>query len=97
MKSVFISYNQALSELVTEILSRQNIKGYTQWTEVFGRGSNTGEPHFGNHTWPAKNYAIIAVMDDERVQPLLDKLKQLDSKTEQHGIRAFVWNIENML
>lgn len=97
MKSVFISYNQALSELVLEILDRQSIKGYTQWNDVMGRGSRGGEPHFGSHTWPAKNVAVLAMVDDHRVEPLLAKLKELDDKTEQQGLRAFVWHVEQSI
>lgn len=95
MKSVFISYNQALTDMVNNIMERQNIRGYTQWHDVSGRGSVNGEPHFGTHTWPAMNSAIMAIVDDHRVKPLLDKLRELDNKTPEQGIRAFVWNIED--
>lgn len=80
-----------------EIIDRQNIRGFTQWDAVSGRGSKSGEPHFGTHTWPSMNTAIMAIMDDERVEPLLEKLRKLDSVTEQQGLRAFVWNIESQM
>ena len=31
---------------------------------------------------------------DERVEPLLEVLHNMDKQTEQLGLRAFVWNIE---
>jgi len=97
MKAVFIAYNQALTEALNSILDRYHIRGYTKWADVQGRGSNTGEPHFGTHTWPAMNSATLAITEDEQVEPLLESLKRLDAKAEQQGLRAFVWNIEGMI
>ena len=96
MKAVFIAYNQALTEAVNSILDRNQIRGYTKWADAQGRGTHSGEPHFGTHTWPAMNSAILAVTEDETVEPLLASLKKLDTKTEQQGLRAFVWNIEGI-
>ncbi len=87
-------YNQALSEVVMSILERQGLRGFTQWENVLGRGSERGEPHYGNHTWPAKNSAILVITDDDEVSPLLEKLKKLNSQAEEQGLRAFVWTVE---
>jgi len=97
MKAVFIAYNQALTEAVNSILDRQNIRGYTKWADVQGRGTYDGEPHFGTHTWPAMNSAILTIIEDEWVATLLASLKKLDTKAEQQGLRAFVWNIEDVI
>ena len=96
MKAVFVAYNQALTEAVNSILDRHNIRGYTKWADVQGRGTFTGEPHFGTHTWPAMNSAILAIIEDELVENLLASLKKLDAKADQQGLRAFVWNIEGI-
>jgi len=97
MKAVFIAYNQALTEAVNSILERNHIRGYTKWADAQGRGTNTGEPHFGTHTWPAMNSAILAIAEEEQIVSLLESLKKLDAKAEQQGLRAFVWNIEGMI
>ena len=97
MKAVFLAYNQALTEAVNSILDRNQIRGYTKWADVHGRGTVSGEPHFGTHTWPAMNSAILAITEEERVEPLLASLKKLDAKAEEQGLRAFVWNIEGMI
>lgn len=97
MKTIFLSYNQSLSEQVAVILNKQRIKGYTQWFEVSGCGSFSGEPHLGTHTWPAKNTVILAIVEDHKVTPVMEALRDLDSRTEQQGLRAFVWNIEEQL
>ena len=97
MKAVFIAYNQALTEAMNTILDRLNIRGYSKWADVQGRGTYNGEPHFGSHTWPAMNSAILAIMEEEAVEPLLTVLKKLNAKAEQQGLRAFVWNIEDVI
>jgi nitrogen regulatory protein PII len=97
MKAVFIAYNQALTEKIDEILDELLIRGMTQWTEVKGRGTLTGEPHMGTHTWPALNNTILAIVDKEKIEPLLSKLKQLNDEVGDQGLRAFVWDIEKSL
>ena len=97
MKSVFIVYNQALTEKVNEIIDRLKIRGYTQWQDVKGRGTNKGEPHMGTHTWPALNSAIMTIVEDEMVAELLSEIKELNKIAEQQGVRAFVWNIETSI
>jgi len=94
MKAVFISYNQSITFEVQQILNDLNIKGYTQWIDVKGRGSIVGEPHEGTHTWPEMNNAHLTMVEDEKVDKLLKCLEKLDKKSEQQGLRAFVWNIE---
>ena len=94
MKAVFIAYNQALTEKVTEIIDSLLLRGFTQWTEVHGRGSQSGEPHMGTHTWPAMNNVHLCIVEDEKLGPLLQKLKALNKEAEEQGIRAFVWDAE---
>jgi nitrogen regulatory protein PII len=94
MKAVFITYNQSLTEEVAEILDQLSIRGYTQWTDVQGRGSGNGEPHQGTHTWPSLNNAHLTIIEDEKVQPLLEKLQALNLEVEDQGLRAFIWTVE---
>ncbi len=97
MKSVFISYNQAYKERLIEILDKMSIRGFTMWDQVQGRGSKKGEPHYGDHAWPTLNSAIITIIPDEKVDNLLKRIHEMDMKTENQGIHAFVWNIEKMV
>ncbi len=97
MKAVFIVFNQALTENVLFVLDRLNIRGYTQWTDTKGRGSSQGEPHLGTHTWPALNNSILTVVPEERVEKLFELLQKINEKVEEQGLKAFVWNIENVL
>jgi len=94
MKAVMIIYNQALTEKVDYVLDLLKIKGFTKWENVMGRGTNTGEPRMGTHTWPEMNSATLTIVNDEIVDNLLKKINKIDSINYEVGIRAFVWNIE---
>ena len=47
MKSVLITFDQAYYERIIATLDRLNCRGFTYWEQVRGRGSKTGEPHYG--------------------------------------------------
>ncbi len=96
MKAVFISFYQAFYDEVMAVLEKNQIRGFTFWNEVQGRGSDDGEPHYGSHAWPTLNSAILTFVQDEKVKPLLQDLHELDLTAEQQGLRAFVWNAEEM-
>lgn len=95
MKAVFISYNQSITFEVQEILDKLSVRGYTQWSQIKGRGSVNGSPHEGTHTWPELNSAHLTIVEDDKVAPLTEKLKALNSEVEEQGLRVFVWNIES--
>lgn len=97
MKAIMITFNQAYYESILAIMDRNNIKGFTYWENVQGRGSNTGEPHYGNHAWPTMNSAIYTVVEDGKVSNFLNLLQKLDKQTEALGLRAFVMPVEQMI
>ena len=88
MKAVFLSYNQALTDRVNAI-DEQGIRGFTKWALTEGRGSVDGEPHYGTHAWPSMNASILAIVDDEKVAPLMDAFREMDAATRMQGARAF--------
>lgn len=97
MKSLFIAFDQAHYEKIVDILTRSNCRGFTAFNDVQGRGSKNGEPHYGSHAWPGLTNAILTVVEDRQVDPLLEKLKQLDEDRPMLGLRAFVWNVEKSI
>jgi hypothetical protein len=97
MKSIFIAYDQAHQDNIMEALDATNVRGYTFLEQAGGRGTKTGEPHLGSHAWPSMNSAIITIVEDNQVTPLLNRLHQLDVDNPLLGLRAFVWNIENAI
>lgn len=88
-----IIYNQAHTEKIDYMLTSLGIRGYSMVENVQGRGTRDGVPHLGTHTWPEINSAMYVMVDDEMVDPLLAKVRKIDSINEEVGIRAFVWDI----
>ena len=97
MKAIMITYNQAFYDDIVEVLNQNGVKGYTEWDEIKGHGSVSGEPHLGSHAWPTLNNAIFTIMEDTQVDGVLNDLHAKDEKTPELGLRAFVWNIEKMI
>ena len=93
MKAVFIVFNQAHTERVEFMLDRMNIKGFTWWSDVKGRGSAKGDPRMGTHTWPEMNSALLTIVPGEIVDKLLENVQKLDQINQEIGVRAFVWEI----
>ena len=89
-----IVFNQANTERVEYMLDILNIRGFTFFEEVQGRGTNGGEPRRGTHAWPEMNSCVITIVEDDKVPTLLEAIKKLDLRNEEVGVRAFVWNIE---
>lgn len=97
MKAIFISFNQAYYDMIITTMDRNNLRGFTYWDEVRGRGSKTGEPHYGSHAWPTMNSAILTMVEDDKVDNFLALLRKMDEETEALGLRAFTWNIEKTI
>ena len=93
MKAVFIVFNQINTDRVEYMFDYLGIKGYTWWADVTGRGSDTGEPRKGTHTWPEMNSAAMTMIPEDKVDILLEKVRALDEINKEVGIRAFVWDI----
>ncbi|MBR6649615.1 MAG: hypothetical protein IKL29_09605 [Bacteroidaceae bacterium] len=94
MKGVFIAFDQSHRDAVMNILDHLNCRGFSLFEQMQGRGSKSGEPHYGSHAWAAMNSGIITVVEDKIVDSLLKAIKELDENAPMLGIRAFVWNIE---
>lgn len=97
MQSIFIAYDQAHHEAILEILERNSCRGFTSFGEVHGRGSVKGEPHYGTHAWPSIDGAILTIVEDHRLKPVLDALKALDDSKPKLGLRAFVWPVTSSI
>lgn len=93
MKAVMIIFNIAHSERVDYVLDQLNIKGFSWFENVKGRGSETGEPRMGSHTWPEINSALLTIVEDNLVDALLEKVRKIDAINQEVGIRAFVWDV----
>lgn len=93
MKAVMIIFNIAHTKRVSDLLEKLSIRGYSWFEDIKGQGSNTGEPRMGTQTWPEINSAVLTIIDDQKLDALLDNVKKIDAINEEVGIRAFVWDI----
>ena len=94
MKGIFIAYDQAYNMDIADALQNIGVRGFTMWHDIAGRGSESGEPHLGNHAWPAMVDSILTFVPDEKVDEILEKVRAMDEETPDLGLRAFVWNVE---
>ncbi len=97
MKAVMVVYNHGITEEVDEALEQLSVRGFTRWVDVHGQGAQKGEPHLGTHIWPSLNAVILTIIEDEKVEPLLKKVQEINVDAEEEGIHAFVWNVEKMV
>ncbi|MDE7413072.1 MAG: hypothetical protein K2N05_04680 [Muribaculaceae bacterium] len=97
MQAIFISYDQAHHQNIIEILDKCSCRGFTAFGNVQGRGSVKGEPHYGSHAWPSLAQAMFTFVEDDRVEKLLNALKELDESKPKLGLRAFVWPITHTI
>jgi len=95
MKMIMISYNSAIGSEVMEALQRCKVEGYTKWTRVQGKGKRSGS-HFGDEIWPAENSVIFIAVENEKTEDILRCVKQLRTKLGKEGVKAFVWNLQEI-
>ena len=89
--------NQSMYDAVIDIMNDMELRGFTGWEELIGRGSKDGEPHLGSHAWPTMNSALISVMEDDKATEFLKRLKQLDEDNDKQGLRAFAWSVTDSI
>jgi len=94
MKGIFIVYDQAYNMEIADAMEEIGVRGFTMWQDIAGRGSETGEPHLGNHAWPTMNNAILTFVPDDKVDEILSMVRAKDEETPALGLRAFVWAVE---
>lgn len=81
MKALFIAYNQSYNEEICDILAQFGQRGYTKWEDIEGKGSFNGQARFGSHAWPEMNHAVLSVVKDDKVEPILQALKAKDESS----------------
>lgn len=97
MHSILITFDQAHYERIVTLLERMSCRGFTALDQVRGRGSHTGEPHYGSHAWPSMNSAIVTVVDDHRLEAVMQALRELDDASPRLGLRAFAWPVTHVV
>ena len=70
MKGIFIAFDQAHKDAVISALDKLNCRGFSFIEQLQGRGSKTGDPHYGTHAWASMNSGIITMVEDNIVDKL---------------------------
>ena len=96
-RAVFIAYNRAHHGIIVDTLQKMNLRGYTEWNDVLGKGSKTGEPHLGSHAWPTVNGAMMVICSEEQSKNLLAALREIDQSVPKLGLRAFTWSVKDSI
>ncbi|MBU1068449.1 hypothetical protein KKD52_13735 [Myxococcota bacterium] len=84
----YLVYDSTLESEVLEFLSDFEIRYFTLWSEVFGKGSHS-EPRMNSHTWPGTNRVIAILADQTTEDHLYTLVAHVRQKTPGVGIKAF--------
>jgi len=95
MKAVLIVHNVAIDSDVNEALESAGIRYYTKFTDTLGRGE-LSEPHFNTEVWPGVNTGTFVVTDETKAKTLMDSVRKLREKLACEGVKAFMWEIEDV-
>ena len=68
---------------IADAMEKLGCRGFTMWQDIAGRGTQTGEPHLGNHAWPTMNNAILTFVEDEKVDEVIDIISTNSKKRKQ--------------
>ena len=95
MKAVLIVHNVAIDEEVNESLESVGINCYTKFPNIIGRGE-ISEPHLNTDVWPGVNYSTFIVTDQAKAEEIMNSVRRMREKLASEGIKAFVWEIDDI-
>lgn len=95
MKAVLIVHNVAIDEQVNEMLATVGINCYTKFTDTIGKGQ-LSEPHLNTDVWPGVNYSTFVVTDPLKARQIMENVRQIRKKLGSEGLKAFMWEIEDI-
>jgi len=90
-----IVHNVAIDSDVNEALESAGIRYYTKFTDTLGRGE-LSEPHLDTEVWPGVNTGTFVVTDEAKAKTLMDNVRKLREKLATEGVKAFMWQIEDV-
>jgi hypothetical protein len=95
MKAVLIVHNVAIDRDVNEMLGSAGIDCYTKFTNTLGKG-RLSEPHLNIDVWPGTNYGTFVVVEEAGAGTVMQGVRQLREKLGSEGVKAFMWEIEDI-
>jgi hypothetical protein len=95
MKAVLVVHNAAIDEEVNELLASVGIERYTKFPNILGKGE-LSEPHLNTEVWPAINCGTLVVTDQTKAKELMNNVRQMRKKLGKEGLKAFMWEIDDV-
>jgi len=95
MKAVLIVHNVAIDGEVNEAVESAGITCYTKFTNTLGKGE-LSEPHLNTDVWPGINYGTLVVTGEAKAKALMDGVRKLREKLASEGVKAFMWEIDEL-
>lgn len=95
MKAVLIVHNAAIDEEVNEALESVGVNCYTKFTNTLGKGE-VSEPHLNTDVWPGINVGSFVVIEQAKAEKIMDKVRRMREKLGAEGLKAFMWEIEDI-
>jgi hypothetical protein len=95
MKAVLIIHNAAIDEEVNEVLESVDIDCYTKFPNTVGKG-RASEPHLNIDVWPGINCGTFVVTEEALAKELMEQVRLMREKWASVGIKAFMWEIEDI-
>lgn len=95
MKAVLIMHNVAIDGEVNEMLESVGVDCYTKFTDTLGKG-RLSEPHLNIDVWPGVNYGTFVVTDEANAKKIMENVRQMRKKLGSEGVKAFMWEIEDI-
>lgn len=95
MKAVLIVHNVAIDKDVSEALESAGISCYTKFPNIIGKGE-ISEPHLNIDVWPGINCGTFVVTDQTKAKEVMDSVRQMRGKLGSEGIKAFMWEIDDI-
>jgi len=96
MKMAFIVYSQAADYDVISALKEAGIKGYTKMENACGEGVDT-EPKLHTHTWPGENCFVFMALQEDDLNVLVAKIRELKKDHPRAGLKAFILPMEEII
>ena len=95
MKAVLIAHNAAIDAQVNEALESVGIDCYTKFTNTLGKGE-ISDPHFDTDVWPGVNHSTFVVTEPDKAERIMTKVRLMREKLAGEGLKAFMWEIEDV-
>ena len=92
MKQIQMTYYIGIHEEVLEILGEFDVTVLNRLPEVHGRISGK-DPRDTSHVWPGANSLVAFVVDDDRVGPILQRIREYNRQGGDRGIDADVVDV----